>query len=184
MKKVLFLIFVLMVSFLFVGCSAQNASNPVLQFALKNNSEDSKLLFEDEKIKIKFSFEKEFLTKNINTLNFELKNKTELTMKLLWEQVTYIDTNGRAQSVLKSGVRFIERDRAIPPTTIPSNSMINDLIIPKENVNWNHISGSWIQEPLLKNKKIYDGKTIRLLIPLEIEEEIIEYNFIFKISYE
>jgi hypothetical protein len=62
--------------------------------------------------------------------------------------------------------------------------MINDLIIPKENVNWNYISGSCIQEPLLKNKEIFDGKTIRLLIPLDIEEEIIEYDFIFKISYE
>ena len=184
MKKVLFLSLVLVVSFLFVGCSAQNGSNPGLHFALKNNSGDSKLVFEDERIKIKFNFEKEFLTKNISTLNFELKNKTESTMKLLWEQVTYIDTNGRAQSVLKSGVRFIEKDRAIPPTTIPSNSMINDLIISKENVNWNYISGSWIQEPLLKNKEIFDGKTIRLLIPLDIEEEIIEYDFIFKISYE
>jgi len=40
-KKVVFLGLILVVSFLFVGCSAQNGSNLTLQFTLRNHSESS-----------------------------------------------------------------------------------------------------------------------------------------------
>ncbi len=93
-------------------------------------------------------------------LNFQLTNKTIHSMRINWIEVVYIGPNNTSHKVKHSGIRL--------PSIIPKNSSLNDYILP-------------IRATSL-NPKADIGKTIKVLLPIQIENTINEYLFIFDIK--
>ena len=51
-------------------------------------------------------------------LSFALKNKTENSMKIIWDEAAYIDQNGSTQKIMHSGVKYTDRNSSQPPSVI------------------------------------------------------------------
>ncbi len=143
----------------------------------------SKYRFEDDYIEITWAVtHKNFL--------FELKNKTEYTIKINWDDVCYVDVNGKAGRVMHSGVKYIDRNSSQPATIIPKGASISDLLLPTDNVSY---GGGWSEKPLIeyvyydeamKNTiaPTYVGKQMSVIMPILIENVQNEYIFVFNID--
>jgi len=131
----------------------------------------------------------------LNTqFSFNLLNKSDHSIKIIWDEAVYVNENGSSQKVFHSGVKYIDRNNTQPPTTIVKGASIDDLIMPTDNAYYvSGQYGGWTELPLFKNrastpeelnaiKDSYVGKTVRILLPIKIEDTTNEYLFTFKIE--
>lgn len=130
-------------------------------------------------------------------LHFSLKNKSGHSIKINWDDVSFVDINGKVGRVMHSGVKYIDRNNSQPATTIPNGAKIDDLLIPTDNVYYNsptrYTSGGWgetnlipsfykTQEALDAEAGSYIGKTMRVLMPITVEGVQNDYTFEFQVS--
>ena len=127
---------------------------------------------------------------------FDLTNKTNHSIKIIWDEARYVDENGNSKRVMHSGVKYTDRNNPQPPTTVARSATVSDLVFPTENVD--SVGGlytAWGEEPLfptsstsgssedlLAKAKKYVGKSVKILLPLQIEETVNQYIFVFKVN--
>ena len=125
--------------------------------------------------------------------SFNLKNKSEYSIKIPWDNVTYINTIGSAGRVMHSGVKYIDRNNSQPASIIPKGASLSDIIQPTDNVYYvSGQYGGWRASNLFNfnidktnletSKSSYIGKTVRILLPILIQDVPNEYVFEFKID--
>ena len=156
---------------------------------------DYKYIFEDEMIKtLWLPTPKQIL--------FHLENKTDLSIKIIWEKAAYICERGKSHRVIHTGVNY-GRNLPLRPTVVIQRGVIADFIYPADYIsykddNWAERpgwSGLWIEKPLLVDKKKGGdpkkllskakkniGKTIQVLLPIESEgmKKIYLFTFLVK----
>ena len=127
---------------------------------------------------------------------FDLTNKTNHSIKIIWDEALYVDENGNSKRVMHSGVKYTDRNNPQPPTTVAKSATVSDLVFPTENVDWaGDPYGGWQIKPLfptystsgttedlLDKAKKYVGKSVQFLLPLKIEGIVNEYLFVFKVE--
>lgn len=125
--------------------------------------------------------------------SFDLTNKSNYSLKIPWDDVAYINTSGKTGRVMHSGVKYIDRNNSQPASVIPKKASLNDIITPTDNVCYvSGQYGGWREGRLFDfpidkktvelSKQAYIGKTVRLLIPVVIENVTNEYIFEFKVE--
>ncbi len=126
--------------------------------------------------------------------NFTLKNKSGHTLKINWDDISYVDTQGQVGRVMHAGVKYSERNSSQPATTLPKGASISDLLLPTDNVYY--ISGQyggWNEDYLIpsvyKNKEAFNsgapsmvGKTMTIMMPIMIQNVQNDYTFTFNIN--
>ena len=132
---------------------------------------------------------------------FNLRNKTEHSIKIIWDESVYVDENGESKRIMHTGVKYSNKTQSQVPTTIVSGASVTDSIIPVDNVfyageqGWKKIKllpewRRWI-EVGIKMEKVSDfqkrvsgliGKNMRLLLALQIEGITNDYMFSFIIN--
>jgi len=143
---------------------------------------------EDENILIRWN-------PDAHHLNFTLLNKTDKTIKIIWDNSVYIDENGISNRVIHSGIKYIKKDRPQMPSIIIKNGTISDYLYPSNKIYFLPGQfGGWFEKPLFPSYTIsknidmrsetetYIGKEIKILLALEINNEEIEYIFTLKIN--
>ena len=125
---------------------------------------------------------------------FTLLNKTNHSIKIIWDEAVYVDENGLSRRLMHSGVKYTDRNNPQPPTVVVKNAKIDDVVLPTDNIYYvSGQYGGWTTKPLLPNRattkeelntlsKKYIGKTVKILLPLQIEETVNEYIFSFKVE--
>jgi hypothetical protein len=148
------------------------------EFPVKENT----FHFEDDKININWNLEPDSYGR-VKQFAFALTNKTSDTIKVVWDETSFVDKNAGANRIFHSGIKYIERNNPQAPTMVPSETKITDIIIPTENAyfssEWNilPIYSTWWED----NTKTPEGpETMRLILTLQIGEEKVNYNFYFK----
>ncbi len=123
---------------------------------------------------------------------FSIENKTDSTIKIIWDEAAFISQNGESSRIMHSGIKYIDRNNSQPASVIIRKGKFSDLISPTDNVYYNSNYG-WDTLPIIKNifsdeilaKEYADsilGNTLQLLLPLEIEGKVNDYIFVFKIE--
>jgi len=156
----------------------------------------------EEKGKTKYTFEDDIIKTTwivtSSNIYFDLKNKTDHSIKIIWDEAVFVDQDGESHSVMHSGTKYIDRNNPKPPTTIVRNGKISDIVFPSDYVYYQSGKyGGWRELDLIKNyrttepkgdEKIKElakkeiNKTIQVLLPIKIEDIINEYIFVFKIN--
>lgn len=152
------------------------------------------LIFEDDFIKIEFiwigSIEEWVLwardREKIDEIEFVLQNKTSKAMKLIWDESVYIDAGRKMHKLIPVGKRYLERDEATPPSLIPPNSKIDNIIYPADYI---YFVKGWERHSLFYGGQLFGGlKTgenriinCGAFITIEIDGEKKNYNFEFEI---
>ena len=149
--------------------------------------EVTKYSYEDDMIKILWIIE-------LDRLSFILENKTDHSIKIIWDEAIFVDENGLSNRIIHSGVKYIDRDKSLPPSVVIRKGTLIDMIVPVDKIYYSDLYSGWKIQPLIpvpdydnievsKNlAKENIGKIIQVLLPLEIENVINEYIFMFKIS--
>ena len=135
------------------------------------------------------SQELQFRDKNISVaftvgeqgFQMHFENLSPHDMKILWDRAEYTGVNRQPQRLMHSGVRFQDRHNPIPDQIVLSRGSVQEAVFPIGNVY------------MLPQRKGYDirplfplesddaaglkGKSVILFIPVEIDRQIIPYNF-------
>ncbi len=129
-----------------------------------------------------------------NDFNFDLTNKSNHTIKINWDDISFVDCKGKTGRVMHSGVKYIERNNSQPATTIPKGASLSDVLIPTDNVYFTSGQfGGWNKSLLIPSiyktpedfaneAATYVGKSMRILMPIMIENVQNDYTFEFKIN--
>jgi hypothetical protein len=128
-----------------------------------------------------------------NQLGFDLLNKSDTPVKVLWDAAAYVDITGQSRRVIHSGVKLADRNSPQAPTVIPSKGSLNDIVYPSDHVSY---YGNWSQRPMFpclqegyictdperRLVAAHHGSVYRVLLPLEAGTETYEYTFVFKVN--
>jgi hypothetical protein len=142
----------------------------------------NKYRFEDKKIKA-------IMYITAKRICFDLTNKTENTAKIMWDEAAIVDYTGSTQRVTHIGVRFMDRDSPKPPTSIPAGTQLHEEVTPISNIYLDRLQ--WKEAGLFpmfykskdeKEAKQYEGKTMKLLLPIDFAGVKNEYLLEFVID--
>ena len=159
---------------------------------------ESKIVNFQEEGKTKYSYEDDMIKIVWLPLStqfaFSLQNKTDHSIKIIWDEAVYVNENGSSGRVMHAGVKYIDRNNSQPSTVVVKKANIDDIIVPTNNIYYTSGQyGGWSTNPLFPNRamsqeelknltKKYIGKTVQILLPLQIEETVNEYIFTFKVE--
>lgn len=126
--------------------------------------------------------------------NFDLTNKSGHTLKINWDDISYVDYKGQTGRVMHSGVKYTERNNSQPASTVPKGANLSDLLLPTENVYYvSGQYGGWREKYLIPcvysdaatrdaQASAYIGKTLTIMMPIMIENVQNDYTFTFSID--
>ena len=126
--------------------------------------------------------------------NFSLTNKSGHTLKINWDDVSYVDTDGKVGRVMHSGVKYVDRNNSQPATTVPKGATISDILLPTDNVYYvSGQYGGWRESYLFprsystpeafnSSASTYVGKKMIVMMPIMIENVQNDYTFTFNID--
>ena len=194
-------------AFIFTSCGALKSyvANYSVGLATVESPADAKQQFGETKV---VSFNEEGVSKyryeddyidivwyvGLKQFNFTLKNKSGHTLKINWDDVSYVDVKGQVGRVMHSGVKYTDRNSSQPATTIPKGASISDILLPTENVYYvSGQYGGWRETYLVpcvyKTPEAFNaeapslvGKTMTVMMPIMIENVQNDYTFTFNID--
>ncbi len=109
----------------------------------QNINKDMNSHYEDDLVSFDFELGE-------HDLNFVLKNKTNNTIKLIWDESLFIDADGASHKVFHSGIKFTDREASMPPSLIIKGGKLTDLIAPTDYAYFESGRyGGWEQLPIL-----------------------------------
>lgn len=151
------------------------------------------LVFEDGLVKVTF-------TPQENGIGISILNNSDGSVRLLWDECSYVDPDGSSHRVVHLGTRFIHTDQPQPVVTIPAGAKLDDLMVPADYADWHESSSRWIKSsweirplfpttpPFLYEKEFQDavssldGKTFRVLLCLKVGDDTNDYLSTFTIK--
>lgn len=151
---------------------------------IKIEDDKIKYIYEDSIIKILWiPLHKKF--------EFILVNNTNHSLKIIWDEAVYVNQNNFSGRIIHTNTKYIDKNNHQLPTILVKNTIINDVIIPSNNIDYK--DGEWIIKPIFPykaytEKKLNDiaqqyiGKKLIILLPIKIKETINEYIFTFKVE--
>lgn len=163
---------------------------------------DSKVQFGETKIvnveeegQSKYQYEDDFIKINWYVGNkqfyFDLTNKSGYSMKIPWDDITYVNEKGQTMRVMHSGVKYVDRNASQPASVLPKNASLSDILLPTDNVYFvSGQYGGWREKSLFPNYQDQEsanaspvlGKTVRVVFPILIQDVTNEYIFEFSVD--
>lgn len=157
----------------------EKPSNPSVQYG-------NTTTVEDEGVK-KFGYEDNFISIIIlgtsKEFSFTLKNLSENTLKLIWNDAVFVDYTGRTSRVMHSGIKYSEREASQPASTIIRGASLDEIACPTSNVFYNENQKEWDVHSMYPSRVSIDTKQVQLMLPIQIKDVINEYIFVFDINY-
>lgn len=116
--------------------------------------------------------------------NFSLKNVSDQSLKLVWNEAAFIDFDGTTSKIMHVGTKYIDRDKDQPATTIIKGAKIEDVATPTCNVFLQEGRyGSWETTSMYPKKPGLSPGQLKLMLPIQIKDVINEYIFVFDVKY-
>lgn len=165
--------------------------------AKKQFGETKVVTFKDGDVN-KYRYEDDFIEivwyVGLTQFNFELKNKSPHTIKINWDDISYVNINGKTGRVMHAGVKYTDRNNSQPASSIPKGASLSDILLPTDNVYFaSGQFGGWresnlipsfykTREAMAKEAESYVGKKMTILMPIMIENIQNDYTFVFNID--
>lgn len=128
-------------------------------------------------------------------LVFDLLNNFEIPIKVMWDEAAYVDITGFTHRVIHNGVKLADRNSSQPPSVIPTQGRLNDIVYPSDLVSYSGSRYGWAQPPMFpcmpgmvcpeaqrQRTTAHTGLTYRVLLPIQVEKDTYPYTFVFRVS--
>lgn len=168
----------------------EKPSNPAIKFG------KTTIVQGDDKNATKFSYIDNFIDilifGNSEQFSFVLKNVSETTQKLVWDNAVFVGIDGSTSKIMHSGVKYSERSASQPSSTIIRGASLEDIACPISNVYYdegttiNHktYGSGWKTKSMYPSDISSDVRQVSLMLPIQIKDVENEYIFVFDVKYE
>ena len=196
-KNIYSTIIIVLFALLFCASATQKAAylgeHYTYFYKLIGDNAKSDKNFNDGKIDVTFDVDSK-------EVNFNLRNLTKEPMKINWDEGSII-IFGRSQRIIHKGVKLIDRSSPQAPTVIPSNSSIDDLAAPADNIyyregyysQYTSSPGGWESHDLFTSNDLkkedtkkfilsLKGSKFQFFLPIEQNGQKLNYTFEFEIK--
>ncbi|SUJ26429.1 Uncharacterised protein [Sphingobacterium spiritivorum] len=144
-------------------------------------------MYEDSLIKIDWDYA-------VSQIGFVLTNRSDETMKIIWDEAAFISLSNETHRVFHKGIKYIDRENPQSPTLVYKGTTLSDLVSPTSFTRYvAGRYGGWTSEPILEFKQADSNKApfreelidkiIRVILPIKINEKTLEYGFNFKTTF-
>lgn len=140
------------------------------------------------------------------SLAVKVRNKTLSSAKLLWDEASLVDFDGTSRRIIRAGIDFNDRQKPQMPTIVAAESEVAMPFIPAEWVEYVDQVKKWRRLTLTPKEQTIDpsgvklapgvtpeelranvaernmGKEYRLLLPIEIAGQVVDYTLIFRVT--
>ena len=103
-----------------------------------------------------------------NAVRLNVRNKTDQSIKVIWDEASFIDVDGSLSRVMHIGVKYADRNASQPPTVIPAQQRLADDVFPTNRVWFRPASGklpaAYQNGPLLR--PTYTGVVVQAGEPM------------------
>lgn len=135
----------------------------------------------------KYSFEDELIDMmifdKVTEFSFTLKNKSQNSIRIIWDDAVYVDENNRTSKIMHSGIKYNDREASQPASTIIRSASLSDIAMPTSNVYFNESLKKWDQYMLYPKTKSSTPRQVRLMLPIKVKDVVNEYVFVFEMKY-
>jgi hypothetical protein len=150
-----------------------------LAYRMVGPAESEELQFKDKTIAVSFAVDEQ-------SFKMRFENRSPVEVKILWERAEYTDVNGQPHRLMHSGVRYADRNNPIADQRVLSHGVIEEAVIPVSSVYLSQQKKGYEVRPLFPREGDQaaglKGKTVILFIPVEVDRQIIPYNFKIEIT--
>lgn len=98
-----------------------------------------------------------------NAFRLNVRNKGDQSIKLIWDETSFIDLDGTLSRVMHIGVKYVDRNSSQPPTVIPAQQRLADDLFPTNRVWYRppspRLAAGYQNGPLLK--PAYAGSVVQ-----------------------
>lgn len=130
-------------------------------------------IYEDNIISIKWNEDRQ-------VFNFLLKNLTSGSMKLLWDEALIVNFDGFTERVLHKGSEPDALNQAQQPSIIPSLAQLSDYFWSESYYGGKRLVDGYGGT---KYREEFDGKQMRLILPIQVENAKYTYTFTFELKW-
>jgi hypothetical protein len=172
--------------FLLCACGCSRAFHPHIQSVDQIAPDRERLAsgigdnsFEDDFISAKWSLAP-------YTLDIELSNRTDRPLKVMWDEVAYVDHAGLSHRVATGGLRAVGAEAAPSVSVIPQGGRLKESIAPADNriqkcPPSNFYRCHWTLLGLFEGAG-YAEKDIKVQLPIYIGDQRREYLFSLRVD--
>lgn len=116
--------------------------------------------------------------------NFVLRNVSDNTLKIIWNEAVFVDVDGSTSKIMHAGIKYSEREGDQPASTIIKGAKLEDLAAPTNKVHYSDVLKEWISKSLYSNAdRTLANQVIKLMLPIQVKDVVNEYVFEFTLSY-
>lgn len=158
----------------------EKPSNPSVKYGNTTTIEDkgiTKYSYNDNYIDI-------IIFGNSEEFSFVLKNVSQSTQKLLWDDAVFVDINGSTSKVIHSGIKYSQREAPQTPSTIIKGATLDDIACPTSNIYYSDSGKEWRVYSMYPKDISTKTYKVRLMLPIQIKDVSNEYIFEFDIKYQ
>ena len=116
--------------------------------------------------------------------NFVIKNVSDNTIKVIWNEAVFVDIDGSTSKIMHSGIKYSEKEGDQPASTIIKGAKLDDVAVPINKVYYSTVLKEWINTTLYSQADISKKQVIKLMLPIQVKDIINEYIFEFTLNYE
>jgi hypothetical protein len=109
-------------------------------------------------------------------------NKTDHSLQLLWDEMSYVNIDGFASGVSSGETRLMDVGKSVGPTVVPARAKVSLVAVPNALINREAGAGEAKLREFYWYVDDYDdleGRQVELLIPIRVESTVNEYTFAF-----
>ncbi|MHB9057006.1 MAG: hypothetical protein ACYC2P_12795 [Paludibacteraceae bacterium] len=115
--------------------------------------------------------------------NFVLKNISQNTLKIVWNEAVFVNFNGSTSKIMHVGTKYSQKDGDQPASTIIKGASIDDIAVPTCNIRYSDVLKEWITESMYPNSPAISPGELRLMLPIQVKDVVNEYIFVFKVEW-
>lgn len=149
------------------------------------DTENYKYFFEDNLVKVLW------VVDNRN-IALSLENKTKNSIRIPWDEGVFVDMEGSSHRIIHSGINYSDRNQPQAPSIIARQTTLEEIIIPIGYIekpffpdfDYHTKNSPGVYSTFKDFETIVDskvGKSIQVLIPLQIEDITNDYIFTFEV---
>jgi hypothetical protein len=160
--------------------SVEKPSNPEIRYGettkIDTENDIDKFMYEDNVISL-------VIFAKPSQFNFELKNISDNSLKIIWDEAVVVDFDGNTSKVMHSGTKYSARNESQTPTVIIKGAKIDDLAAPTDKVYYSEYLKEWRNGSMFPSKPYETGKKLTFMLPIQIKDVVNEYIFVFDLEY-